>query len=49
VGKVEEMQQEMQTPWMTIVGKVADVKEDSPDSPSNEQYYSVGVLVLETN
>jgi predicted permease len=30
---------EMQTPWMTIVGEVADVKEDSPDAPSKEQYY----------
>jgi len=30
---------EMQTPWMTIVGEVADVKEDSPDTPSKEQYY----------
>jgi putative ABC transport system permease protein len=31
--------QEMQTPWMTIVGEVADVKEDSPDTPDKEQYY----------
>ena len=30
---------EMQTPWLTIVGEVADVKEASPDSPDNEQYY----------
>lgn len=31
--------QEMQTPWMTIVGEVADVKESSPDIPAKEQYY----------
>jgi predicted permease len=30
---------EMQTPWMTIVGEVADVKENSPDAPTKEQYY----------
>jgi len=30
---------EMQTPWMTIVGEVADVKEGAPDSPDKEQYY----------
>jgi predicted permease len=30
---------DMQTPWMTIVGEVADVKEDSPDAPDKEQYY----------
>ena len=28
-----------QTPWVTIVGEVADVKEDSPDLPDKEQYY----------
>jgi putative ABC transport system permease protein len=31
--------QEMQTPWVTIVGEVADVKEDSPDAATKEQYY----------
>ena len=31
--------QEMQTPWMTIVGEVADVKENSPDAANKEQYY----------
>jgi len=31
--------QEMQTPWMTIVGEVADVKEYSRDLPDTEQYY----------
>jgi putative ABC transport system permease protein len=30
---------EMQTPWMTIVGEVGDVKENSPDTPTKEQYY----------
>ena len=30
---------EMQTPWLTIVGEVADVKESSPDAPSKEQWY----------
>jgi predicted permease len=30
---------ETQTPWMTIVGEVADVKESSPDAPDKEQYY----------
>ncbi|MGA8151512.1 MAG: ABC transporter permease [Terriglobales bacterium] len=30
---------ETQTPWVTVVGEVTDVKEDSPDSPSKEQYY----------
>jgi putative ABC transport system permease protein len=31
--------QEMSTPWMTIVGEVADVKENSPDAPTKEQWY----------
>jgi len=31
--------QETSTPWATIVGEVADVKEDSPDLPDREQYY----------
>ena len=31
--------QELQTPWLTIVGEVAGVKEDSPDVPDTEQYY----------
>jgi putative ABC transport system permease protein len=30
---------ETQTPWMTIVGEVADVNEASPDAPTKEQYY----------
>jgi predicted permease len=30
---------EMQTPWETIVGEVADVKQGSPDDVSHEQFY----------
>ncbi len=30
---------EAQTPWLTIVGEVADVRETSPDSPTKEQWY----------
>jgi ABC-type antimicrobial peptide transport system permease subunit len=30
----------MQTPWMIVVGEVADVKLTSPDEPSKEQYYT---------
>lgn len=30
---------EMQTPWMTIVGQVADVSLASPDQPTPMQYY----------
>ena len=30
---------ETQTPWLTIVGEVADVKENSPDAPAKEQWY----------
>jgi predicted permease len=30
---------EMQTPWLTIVGKVADVKQGAPDVDTQEQYY----------
>ena len=30
---------EVQTPWTTVVGEVADVKENSPDIPAKEQYY----------
>jgi putative ABC transport system permease protein len=29
----------MQTPWATVVGEVADVKENSPDVPARQQYY----------
>jgi putative ABC transport system permease protein len=30
---------ETQTPWLTVVGEVADVKEGSPDTPDTEQFY----------
>jgi predicted permease len=30
---------QMQTPWMVVVGEVADVKESSPDVPSKQQFY----------
>lgn len=30
---------ETPTPWLTIVGEVAAVKENSPDSPDKEQWY----------
>jgi len=30
---------EMKSPWLTIVGEVADVKQDSPDVDTSEQYY----------
>ncbi|HET6218686.1 MAG TPA: FtsX-like permease family protein [Acidobacteriaceae bacterium] len=30
---------EMQTPWLTIVGEVADVKLSSPDDPTKNQFY----------
>ncbi len=34
IGMVESA-----TPWMTVVGEVADVKESSPDTPDKEQWY----------
>lgn len=30
---------ETQTPWITVVGEVADVKETSPDDPTKEELY----------
>ena len=40
IGKRLRMgMQETSTPWVTIVGEVADVKEYSPDVPDREQYY----------
>jgi predicted permease len=30
---------QMQTPWLTIVGEVADVKLSSPDDPTKDQFY----------
>jgi predicted permease len=29
----------MQTPWMTVVGEVADIKENSPDQPTKQEMY----------
>jgi putative ABC transport system permease protein len=29
----------LKTPWLTIVGEVGDVKQDSPDAETQEQYY----------
>jgi putative ABC transport system permease protein len=48
---------ETPTPWITIVGEVADVKENSPDLPNKEQWYqpikqleaSVGTLAQPTD
>ena len=48
---------ETPTPWMTIVGEVADVKENSPDEPNKEQWYqpiqqseaSIGTLAQPTD
>jgi predicted permease len=31
--------QEMSSPWLTVVGEVADVKEGSADAPDKQQYY----------
>jgi putative ABC transport system permease protein len=31
--------QEMQTPWLTVVGEVAEMKEGSPDAPPRQQFY----------
>jgi predicted permease len=31
--------QSMTTPWATVVGEVADVKESSPDADTKQQYY----------
>jgi len=30
---------EMQTPWATVIGEVAEVKEGSPDAASRQQFY----------
>ena len=32
--------QTMQTPWAVVIGEVADVKENSPDQPLKQQYYT---------
>jgi len=31
--------QETPTPWLTVVGEVADIKETSPDVPTKEEWY----------
>ncbi|HTV03999.1 MAG TPA: ABC transporter permease [Acidobacteriaceae bacterium] len=31
--------QNMQTPWMVVVGEVANVKEGSPDAPTKQEFY----------
>ncbi len=31
--------EKMQTPWMTVVGVVADIKENSPDQPTKQEFY----------
>ena len=31
---------QMQTPWQTVVGEVADVKQGAPDDASHEQFYN---------
>jgi putative ABC transport system permease protein len=31
---------QMQTPWLTVVGEVAGVKQGSPDEPTQEQFYT---------
>jgi len=31
--------EKMQTPWATVVGEAADVKESSPDIPAKQQFY----------
>ncbi len=36
----------MQTPWALVVGEVADVKEQSPDQPSKQQYYMAAAQEL---
>lgn len=30
---------DMQTPWLTVVGEVANLKQGSPDAPDKEQFY----------
>ena len=32
---------EMQTPWMTVVGEVSDVKEGAPDQADKQQFYQL--------
>ena len=30
---------DMQPPWLTVVGEIADIKEGSPDAPAKEEWY----------
>jgi putative ABC transport system permease protein len=30
---------DMQPPWLTVVGEIADIKEGSPDTPAKEEWY----------
>jgi predicted permease len=39
---------EMQTPWLTVVGEVTDVKLTSPDDPTKEQFFAPVDQVEET-
>jgi predicted permease len=39
---------EMQTPWLTVVGEVEDVKLGAPDDPSKEEYYGTVAQEEET-
>jgi putative ABC transport system permease protein len=39
--------EKLQTPWATVVGEVADVKESSPDIPAKQQMY-ITVRQIET-
>ncbi len=49
--------EEMQTPWLTVIGEAADVKLDSPDSETKEEFYqpvlqaeeTIGFLALPTD
>jgi predicted permease len=38
---------EMQTPWMSVVGEVADVKLGSPDDPTREQFFKPNAQDME--
>ena len=38
---------EMQTPWMSVVGEVADIKLGSPDDPTREQFFKPNAQDME--
>ncbi len=40
--------QEMQTPWLTVVGEVADIKLSAPDDPTKEAYFGPVAQAEET-